>query len=155
MAGRLNNHIAQNGKGDNLEKFISEELVRKGLGITDLTKEELQLLVDNPLLSVYTFADMISRRAQIGWSTHGHSAVDVNIYGTAGSEALHGNHENIEVGRFLRNYLDVDVKAITDELVEKLASLSASETIGDSWTGREPSEEDMELASNHYQPHRK
>ncbi|KAH7419338.1 alkaline-phosphatase-like protein [Cadophora sp. MPI-SDFR-AT-0126] len=153
LAGRLNSHISQNGKGAKLGKFISEELVRKGLGITDITKKELQLLIENPLLSVYTFADMISRRAQIGWSTHGHSAVDVNIYGTAGSDALRGNHENIEIGKFLRHYLDVDVKAITDELVEKMETFEMSSTVGDSWTGRIPSEEDMELASNHYQPH--
>ncbi|KAL5328943.1 hypothetical protein ACEPPN_002452 [Leptodophora sp. 'Broadleaf-Isolate-01'] len=153
LAGRLNNHIIQNGKSDKLEEFISEELVRKGLGITDLAEEELQLLMDNPPLSVYTFADMISRRAQIGWSTHGHSAVDVNIYGTAGSEALHGNHENIEIGKFLRHYLDVDVKAITDELVEKLDTFGVSGIARDSWTGRMPSEEDLELAAIHYQPH--
>lgn len=149
----MNNHIIQNGKSDKLEEFISEELVRKGLGITDLAEEELQLLMDNPPLSVYTFADMISRRAQIGWSTHGHSAVDVNIYGTAGSEALHGNHENIEIGKFLRHYLDVDVKAITDELVEKLDTFGVSGIARDSWTGRMPSEEDLELAAIHYQPH--
>lgn len=62
---------------------------------------------------------MISRRAQIGWSTHGHSAVDVNIYGSAGSEKLRGNHENTEVGKFLRDYLDLNVDDITKELEEK------------------------------------
>ncbi|KAL2075543.1 hypothetical protein VTL71DRAFT_486 [Oculimacula yallundae] len=154
LAGRLNQRIAQNGNGQSLKKFISDELVLKGLGITDLTEEELELLVNNPVLSVYTFADMISRRAQIGWSTHGHSAVDVNIYGTSGSESLRGNHENIEVGKFLRHYLDVDVRAITDELVDKLDTFSVSGTAEQSWTGRKPSEEDLELASNHYQPHR-
>ncbi len=147
----MNAHIAEKGKHANLGKYISEKLVEQGLGITDASNEELKLLVDNPPLSVYTFADMISRRAQIGWSTHGHSAVDVNIYGTAGSEGLHGNHENIEIGEFLRNYLEVDVQAITDELVDKLDAFSISVKPGASWTGRIPNEEDIELASNHYQ----
>ncbi|CZT40664.1 probable repressible alkaline phosphatase [Rhynchosporium secalis] len=152
-AGRLNSHLAQNGNGDSLRKFISKELVLKGLGITDLTEVELQLLVDNPLLSVYTFADMISRRAQIGWSTHGHSATDVNIYGTSGSESLGGNHENIEIGKFLRDYLEVDVKAVTDELVGTLDTFAVSGNARHSWKGRKPSEEELELALNHYQPH--
>lgn len=64
-------------------------------------------------------ADVISRRAQVGWTTHGHSGVDVNIYGSAGTCKLGGNHENTEVGEFLRDYLQVDVDAITKELKKK------------------------------------
>lgn len=64
---------------------------------------------------------MVSRRSQTGWTTHGHSAADVNIYtsdpGAAG--ALVGNHENTEVGKFLREYLAVDVDAVTKELKDK------------------------------------
>ena len=39
------------------------ELVQRGLGIQDASDVEIKSLVDQPLLSVYTFADMISRRA--------------------------------------------------------------------------------------------
>ena len=94
---------------------MKKELVEGGLGVVDASDEEIDLIISNPALSAYTFADIISRRAQIGWSTHGHSAVDVNIYGY-GAEILRGNHENIEVGGFLRDYLNVDVDAITSEL---------------------------------------
>ena len=64
---------------------------------------------------------MVSVRAQIGWSTQGHSAVDVNIYssGGPGTDQIRGNVENIQVGKFLREYLNVDVKAITQELNDK------------------------------------
>lgn len=154
LAGQLNAHVAEYGKTDELGKYISETLVRKGLGITDISKQELQSLVENPLLSVYTFADMISRRAQIGWSTHGHTAVDVNIYGTDGSESLRGNHENTEVGEFLRNYLDLDIQAVTDELVKKLDTFSISASGEGSWTGKMPSQENIEAASDHYEPAR-
>jgi len=102
-----------------LKLYISETLVKDGLGIYDAEDEEIQAVIDHPAEADYLFADMISRRAQIGWSTHGHSAVDVNIYGSAGSEALRGNHENTEIGKFLRDYLNVDVDAITKELREK------------------------------------
>jgi alkaline phosphatase len=118
----------------------------------DATDEEIQYLVDVPLLSVYTFADMVSRRAQIGWSTHGHSAVDVNIYGTRGSEILHGNHENTEVGEFLRNYLDVNVHAITEELVEK-SKIGLLSTEQENWMGRRPTKEEVDTASSFYETH--
>lgn len=72
----------------------------------------------NALPASYIFADIISRRAQVGWSTHGHSAVDVNIYASSPKAArkLVGNHENTEVGEFIRAYLDVDLEAVTEEL---------------------------------------
>lgn len=93
--------------------------MKDGLGIYDADEGEIELVVLHPEDADYIFADMVSRRAQIGWSTHGHSAVDVNIYGSAGSEALRGNHENTEIGKFLQSYLGVDVDAITRELIER------------------------------------
>ena len=52
-----------------MREFIEKEIIEMGLGICDATKEEIDLLVSfrtNALLSDYTLADMISRRAQIG-----------------------------------------------------------------------------------------
>ncbi|EHL02541.1 putative Repressible alkaline phosphatase [Glarea lozoyensis 74030] len=121
-ARRLASYVAAGSK--NVESFIRKELVKKGLGIKDATDAEIKTIIAAP--NSYSFASMISRRAQIGWSTHGHSAVDVNIYGTAGSERLNGNHENTEVGKFLRDYLDLNVDAITKELNEKEKAKSAS-----------------------------
>lgn len=65
---------------------------------------------------------MISRRARIGWSTHGHTAVDVNIYSSGGrwAEPVKGNVENTDVGKFLRDYLAVDVDEITKELKDHM-----------------------------------
>jgi alkaline phosphatase len=96
--------------------------VVRGLGIGDARDEELDLIAENPELATTLLAAMVSRRARIGWSTHGHSAVDVNIYssGGPGTERIRGNRENTEVGDFLREYLDVDVDAITKELKAKM-----------------------------------
>ena len=95
-------------------------LSHQALGIEDCGAEELDALVQDPRLAAYTFADMISRRAQTGWSTHGHSAADVNIYASDARQAkpLVGNRENTDVGAFLRSYLDLDdeVEAVTEEL---------------------------------------
>jgi alkaline phosphatase len=45
-------------------------------------------------------------------------AVDVNIYASSSADAwpLMGNHENIEVGHFLADYLDLDVASVTKRL---------------------------------------
>ncbi|TVY20942.1 Repressible alkaline phosphatase [Lachnellula arida] len=146
---RLRSHIFDGG--DNLTDFISEELVKKGLGIWNAKDSEIQLIVDNPALSSYYFSDMISRKARIGWSTHGHTAVDVNIYGSAGSEALRGNHENVEVGKFLRDYLDVDVESVTEELVEKSKSFKIAGAHQTGWTGKIPSEDDLQSVEREHE----
>ncbi|KAL6253075.1 vacuolar alkaline phosphatase [Rhinocladiella similis] len=106
------------------------ELLTSGLGIVDHTQDELDSIIDaKPIWPPsYLFADMISRRAQIGWSTHGHSAVDVNIYASSPDHApgLVGNHENNEVGEFIAKYLDLDLGAVTEELKAKGVKTSSS-----------------------------
>jgi alkaline phosphatase len=74
----------------------------------------------------------------------------VNIYGSVGTDALRGNHENTEIGQFLREYLDVDVKAITDELVEKSKTFGIANA-DQSCTGREPTEHDIYMVERRYE----
>ncbi|KAG5917709.1 hypothetical protein E4U53_004171 [Claviceps sorghi] len=101
-----------------LKRWIDKELVVPGLGISDATDQELTFLAEHPEASLTAFAAMISLRAHVGWSTHGHTAVDVNVYSSGGPEAerIRGNVENTEIGQFLSRYLDVDVDEITREL---------------------------------------
>ncbi|KAF2430380.1 alkaline phosphatase [Tothia fuscella] len=129
---------SENPNGDKagwVKKAIIEEL-----GIHDAKAAEIVEIIDHPETSPYTFADMVSRRSQTGWSTHGHSAADVNIYSSSAKDAaaLVGNHENTEIGEFLRNYLDVDVDAITNELKEKGTQFDTLNAAGEkvSWMGR-------------------
>ena len=115
-----------------------KNLLEVGLGIYDYTTDEVDAVIDAiPIWPPsYLFADMISRRAQIGWSTHGHSAVDVNIYASNPKHAPHlvGNHENIEVGKFIAEYLDVDLAPVTKELKEKKVKTSSfGAEAGDGW----------------------
>ncbi|KAK1780974.1 alkaline-phosphatase-like protein [Copromyces sp. CBS 386.78] len=120
-------HIAETGdKEDWLLRWINDELVVKHLDIHDASEVELNSIASNPALAVQLFARLVSVRARVGWSTHGHSAVDVNIYssGGRGTEKIRGNVENTDVGKFLRGWLDLDneVEDITKELVKKLGS---------------------------------
>ena len=60
---------------DNVKAFVRKTLLERGLGVYDATDDEVSRLAENsdPWPASYIFADIISRRAQIGWSTHGHS----------------------------------------------------------------------------------
>lgn len=125
LAVQLHHHISihPNIVQDSLSNYIRAVLLELGLGVYDATDAEINALMDvnspDALPASYIFADIISRRAQVGWSTHGHSAVDVNIYASSPKAArkLVGNHENTEIGDFIREYLDVDLEAVTKELV--------------------------------------
>ncbi|KAF2841082.1 alkaline phosphatase-like protein [Patellaria atrata CBS 101060] len=124
------------------ETYLSDVL-ETHLGIKDVLDTEIALLIDRPEIAAYTFADIVSRRAQTGWSTHGHSAADVNIFSSDRDVArqLQGNHENTEVGVFLREYLDVDVEAVTRELRQKgtgVASAAGEEQEMYEWIGPIP-----------------
>jgi alkaline phosphatase len=130
LAAKLRAHVSSSttasGKKD-LKSWINSELVISGLGISDATDAELDLLVENADDALYYFSAIISLRAHIGWSTHGHTAVDVNVYssGGPGTHRIRGNVENTEIGVFLREYLDVDVEPITKELKENMSPLKA------------------------------
>lgn len=115
--------------------------VQVHLGIMDVRDDELQVVLDKPIeYAGWILAGIISRRAQTGWSTHGHSGADVNIYASDKdvAHALIGNHENTEVGKFMMNYLNVDVDAITEELKAKGTEWDQAHAAEGSWMGRRP-----------------
>lgn len=91
-----------------MESYLRESLAQH-LGIADPSEKELVALMTEPARAAYTFADMLSRRAAIGWTTHGHSAADVNVYASDAdaARALRGSVENTAVGGFLWDYLGV------------------------------------------------
>ncbi|KAJ3221456.1 hypothetical protein HK099_003499 [Clydaea vesicula] len=102
-----------------LKKFVKEIIVNN-LGIEDFTEEDLNYLASNAAktndLDTY-ISQMVSQRAQLGWATHGHSAVDVNLYAYgAQSHLLKGNHENTDIGTFISDYLELDLEVVTEKL---------------------------------------
>ncbi|KAG2733939.1 hypothetical protein G9P44_003464 [Scheffersomyces stipitis] len=112
-----------------LEKFVTKEVLEKDMGITSYTKEEVKQIIDkrnDQGRLLYVLNNILSLRSQTGWTTHGHSAVDVNIYAYTNSpaikkklyshreyEGLLGNHENIEIGAFLEAITGVDLQKVT------------------------------------------
>ncbi|EPS30311.1 hypothetical protein PDE_05262 [Penicillium oxalicum 114-2] len=132
-SAKLSEHLSRNTQHseDKTKAFVRKTLLEEDLGITDATDDEIKALLqpEDGVYPNYVFADMISRRAQIGWSTHGHSAADVNIYASSSKDVwpLVGNHENTDVGKFLADYLDLDVDAVTKRLQAAVSWTSSSE----------------------------
>lgn len=100
---------------------ILRTMLNASLGLTDLTEDEWRNIEShdrNPYALDRDLADALSRRAQIGWSTSGHSVrlplylcrgrkkmmiaqgVDVNLYAYGyQASTLRGSRENTEVRR--------------------------------------------------------
>ncbi|KAG0261903.1 hypothetical protein BGZ95_004141 [Linnemannia exigua] len=108
--------------------FVQKEILEKGLGITDASEDEIEYLsnaeaIPNDILRFLGHA--ISRRANLGWTTMGHTGVDVNLYAASSVQngnrildRLRGNHENTEIGDYMSWYLQLDLPSITDKLVK-------------------------------------
>ncbi|KAJ2003551.1 vacuolar alkaline phosphatase [Coemansia thaxteri] len=108
--------------GDDQEaryKFVRDTVFADWLGIKDAKHEEIitaaQETDSTKLRQLLSTA--ISNRAQIGWATHGHSAVDVNLY-AYGKDAhlLRGNHENTDIGKFIVNVLGLDLDSVSSKI---------------------------------------
>jgi alkaline phosphatase len=62
-------------------------------------------------------SEIESRRVRVGWSTGGHTAVDVGLYAFGpGSERFRGLHENTDVSRLIASLLRLDLDAETARL---------------------------------------
>ncbi|CAB4432886.1 unnamed protein product [Rhizophagus irregularis] len=100
------------------EAYI-KNIIRSGLGIGDIDDYDVNWLNQNrtQLDYEYFLANITNFRAQLGWATHGHSSVDVNLYAYGqGSDALRGSHENTDIGDFIVKYLNLDLDFITYKL---------------------------------------
>jgi len=100
------------------EKIIKEALksddllaeIKKYSGLK-LTKKELRQLTDiepeEHRKSLAFINGLVNRRSHTGWTTHGHTGVDVNLYayGSA-SHRLTGHWDNTKVGQFIFELLN-------------------------------------------------
>jgi alkaline phosphatase len=106
-------------KTEELEKYLRTKLFPEELGIPKPEQDEINALLEAeiPLARELILNKIINRRARIGWTTHGHSGVDINLYATGyGSELFGGNLENTEVSDKIAQVLGLDLKKITEKL---------------------------------------
>ncbi|HCR49629.1 MAG TPA: alkaline phosphatase [Bacteroidetes bacterium] len=93
-------------------------LLKEKTGITDLTEEEITTLKSEIAAAAprfaFTLIHIVSKRSIIGWTTDGHSAVDVTVHAYGpGTYLFRGNHENAAVGQALAKAMRFDLKALT------------------------------------------
>ena len=112
-----------------------------------------------PFFSIFIIITIINHFSRLSLSSPPNqansllTAVDVNIYTSDPKQAkpLIGNHENTEIGEFIRDYLDLDLVAITNELKSHDDDDDAA-TAGQHWRGKPLSEEEMKALAHqdHY-----
>ncbi|CEQ41938.1 SPOSA6832_03716, partial [Sporobolomyces salmonicolor] len=94
--------------------------------------DDLTSLEKVPLILSFPRYPQISRRGQVGWSTVGHSGVDVNLYAAGyNSTGLTGNVENIDIGEHIAHNMGLNLDVVTIELNQNLQSWF-SDTLGQS-----------------------
>jgi len=82
----------------------------------DFTDAEIDKINNSSSLLIGV-ARAFSEKALIGWTTLAHTGIDVNLYAYGkDTEKLRGNHENIEVGRFIETSLGLSLENETKKL---------------------------------------
>ncbi|KAK0531969.1 hypothetical protein OC834_002488 [Tilletia horrida] len=113
--------------------YMKQNIITQGLGITDVSDAEVQRAVDlgpsgSGLPLTIWLSNLMNWRAHLGWSTTGHSGVDVNLYTYIAKKwskrrpisdrisDLDGNHENTWIGTWTADLLGLDLQSVTNKL---------------------------------------
>ena len=110
--------------GEGIEKKLNAdrsnitEVMSRYYGIDDLTAEEIAAIRETPAGSMnYTVGPMISKRANIGWTTTGHTGEDVPLYIYAPNGlGITGVYENSDLATYMETVLGLDLSGATDRL---------------------------------------
>ncbi|KAF9573265.1 hypothetical protein EC968_008804 [Mortierella alpina] len=119
LTWKLVQFLSEDHSNKQRRDFVTSDILENGLGITDAEEEEITFLADPKRLSpeiLRFLGHAISKRANLGWTTMGHTGIDVNLYAQGDNDVvagLRGNRENTDVGRAMRDYLSVDLDYIT------------------------------------------
>ncbi|SCZ89682.1 BZ3500_MvSof-1268-A1-R1_Chr9g10554 [Microbotryum saponariae] len=118
-------------------QFVRELLEQ--VGVSDATEDEVAAVYavrTDAYRANRLLADAISRRAQVGWSTAGHSGVDVNLYAYGhNASGIAGNHENTHIGDHIAHVMGLNLEVVTLEL-RRNADRWHSTSLGQSPTRR-------------------
>ena len=95
-----------------------KDVMKTYYGIDDLTKEEEDAIKKTkPGTMNYTVGPMISKRANIGWTTGGHTGEEIVLYSyLPGNERITGLMENTDIAKICASFLGVSLKNTTEEL---------------------------------------
>ncbi|WP_426446886.1 alkaline phosphatase [Paenibacillus sp. S-38] len=100
-----------------------KQIVADNTWITDLTDEEAQFILEGDGSSYKqegAYNNVIAKRLLVGWSGHGHSAVDVGVwaYGPI-ADQVQGNIDNTQIAKASAAAIGVDLAATAAEMQAK------------------------------------
>lgn len=96
-----------------------ERVMAEYFGITDLTADEIAAIKGTKAGSMnYTVGPMIAKRANIGFTTGGHTGEDIPLYVYAPGNVsqLTGTVENTDIARYIAKAMDVNLDDVTRKL---------------------------------------
>jgi len=96
-----------------------KEVMADSYGIVDLTEDEINAIKNTALSSMsYTVGPMLAKRANIGFTTTGHTGEDVVLYTWAPTQAqrLFGTVQNTDIAKYTASSLGLDLAATTKRL---------------------------------------
>lgn len=127
--------------GEGVERLLNEdrsnivEIMSQYYGVDDLTEEEIEAIKNTEAGSLnYTVGPIISKRANIGWTTIGHTGEDVPlyIYAPEGVEKLSGVVENTDIADYMSDLFGINLADVTKQLfvpVRSAAEAKGAEVI--------------------------
>lgn len=108
--------------------YMTDYIIKDQMAVTDAQDDEIQRALDlageddDGLSLTIWLASLHSWRAHVGWSTTGHSGVDVPLYvytkraNDKIRDTFTGNHENTWIGQWTKNYLGLDLDSVSTKL---------------------------------------
>ncbi|MCP3743167.1 MULTISPECIES: alkaline phosphatase [Paenibacillus] len=102
----------------NADRSNIKEVLSTYFGITDLTDEEVKTIKDAKEGSMnYAVGPIISKRANIGWTTGGHTGGDVVLYTYApNGDRPTGVIDNTDVNKYMTRVLGLDLGTVSKQL---------------------------------------
>ncbi|MGG4500118.1 alkaline phosphatase [Paenibacillus polymyxa] len=102
----------------NADRSNIKEVLSTYFGITDLTDEEVKTIKDAKEGSMnYAVGPIISKRANIGWTTGGHTGGDVVLYTYApNGDRPSGVIDNTDVNKYMTRVLGLDLDTVSKQL---------------------------------------
>jgi len=88
-----------------------------GLNLTVAEIQAIQNANSSLSTTIIAIGHVISYRAGVGWSTVGHTGIDINLYATGYmTQGLRGNYNNIDIGNWVAKIFNLDLAAQTTRL---------------------------------------
>ena len=106
------------GRKFNQDRSNIVEVMAQWYGINDLNEQEIKTIQEAGAVQMsYIIGPMISRRSYIGWTTHGHSAEETNLFSYfPGNSRLVGTIKNTDIAHIVAGIWGINLETLTREL---------------------------------------